>query len=114
MSQTIRERIDAVSRQLLERAAMTPTLAMESEVTLSALLANVMQEAREAELAYKPVLLKCMDGTKAANRARIEAECTQEYARLLEAKHYEKVVQQSLTTCRSFLRSFDQERRFQR
>lgn len=89
-------------------------MARESLVQLTALLGNCADEYREAEMAYKPVLLACLKGGGAANRARIEAECSDEYARMRTAKDTTDQVRQMIVTCRAYLRSLDEEMRLSR
>ena len=83
-------------------------------MALTALLGNCTEVYREADLSYKPVLLKHLQAGGAANRARIEAECSPEYACLREAKDYLVLVQQLIVTCRAYLRSLDEEMRLSR
>ena len=82
---SIRDRIRDIQRDLRD-GALTPDLARESLVTLTALLGNVHDEQRDADHEYKLVLLGCLQGKKAANRARIEAEVTPQFGRAKEAK----------------------------
>ena len=98
----------------LRDGALTPDMARESLVTLTALLGNCSEAYRHAELAYKPVLLGFLNAHSKANRARIEAECSEEYASLREAQDIVKSVQQMIVTCRAYLRSLDEEMRLGR
>lgn len=110
---TVRDRVRVVQKQLLN-GAVSPALSRESLMTLTALLGNVGDEYRAADIAYKPVLLKYLEAGGAANRARIEAECSPEYARLREAKDTKELVEQLIVTCRAYLRSLDEEMRLSR
>ena len=98
----------------LRDGALTPDMARESLVTLTALLGNCSEAYRHAELAYKPVLLASLNAHSKANRARIEAECSPHYAALREAQDTVKAVQQMIVTCRAYLRSLDEEMRLSR
>lgn len=98
----------------LRSGALSPDLARESLVALTALLGNCSEAYREAELAYKPVLLEHLRAGGKANRAKIEAECSPEYAALREAQDVVKAVQQMIVTCRAYLRSLDEEMRLSR
>lgn len=110
---TIRERVKLIQKQLRD-GAVTPDMARESLVTLTALYGNVADEYRGAELAYKPVLLQHLRDCEAANRARIEAECSPEYARMREARDTEKLVTEMIRSCKAYLRSLDEEMRLAR
>lgn len=107
---SIRERVKAIEKQLVA-GALPPDMARESLAELTGLLGSCTEELRVAELAYNPVLLACLRSGEAANRARIEAECSPEYARMREAKDITKQVQQMIVTCRAYLRSLDEEMR---
>lgn len=105
---TIRERVRAIQKQLRD-GALTPDMARESQITLTALLGNVHDEQREADAAYKLVLLACMKAESKANRARIVAETSPEYDRAREAKDTAVLVQEMIRSCRAYLRSLDTE-----
>lgn len=110
---SIRERIRAIQAQLRD-GALTPDMARESLVTLTALMGNVNQELREADHEYKLVLLGCLQGDEAANRARIRAEVTPQYQRAREAKDTLAEVTEMIRSCKSYLRSLDEEMRLSR
>lgn len=109
----VSERIAHAQQQLLD-GALTPDMVRETLSEMTALLGNANTEYTEADLAYKPVLLQCLRGGGAANRARIEAECTPEFRRLREAKDALELVKQMIVTCRTYLRSLDEEMRLSR
>jgi hypothetical protein len=110
---TIRERIAKI-QQSLRDGSVTPSLARESLVQLTALYGNVMDEARDADHAYKLVLLECLQSDEAANRARIRAEVTPEYQRARAAKDTEKLVLELIRSCKKYLSSLDEEMRLSR
>jgi hypothetical protein len=110
---TTRERINKVASDMAD-GALTPDMAREALILLTALWGNCADDYREAELAYKPVLLTALQGGGAANRARMEAECSPEYARLRQAKDTTDLVKQLIVTCRAYLRSLDEEMRLAR
>lgn len=105
-----RERIKAIQKELRD-GALTPDVARESLVALTALLGNVHDEQREADHEYKLVLLGCLQGKKAANRARIEAEVTPQYQRSREAKDTAELVVEMIRSCKAYLRSLSDEMR---
>lgn len=110
---TIRERVRAIRKQLRD-GAVTPDLARESLVELTALLGNVNDELRGADHDYKQVLLQCLKDHEKANRARIEAETTAQYQRAREAKDTLSEVVEMIRSCKVYLRSLDEELRLAR
>lgn len=107
---SIRERIKKIQAELRD-GALTPDMARESLVTLTALLGNVADEQRDADHEFKLILLGCMQAEKKANRARIAAEVTPQYQRAREAKDTGTLVVEMIRSCRAYLRSLDEEMR---
>jgi hypothetical protein len=107
---TIRERIHSIQVSLRDDS-LTPALARQAVVNLTALLGNVNDEVRQAEHDYKLVLLGCLQGDEAANRARIRAEVTPQYERFREAKDTAQLVLEMTRSCKAYLRSLDEEMR---
>ena len=105
---TIRERVKEIQRDL-RAGNLMPAQVREHELELSGLLGNVLEELREADLAYKTVLLRCLSGEEAANRARIRAEVSPEYQRAREAKDTKELVLEMKRSCKAYLRSLDTE-----
>lgn len=110
---TVRERIRKIQKDLRD-GALTPDLARESLVQLTALLGNVHDVQRVTDQDYKLVLLDCMRSESKANRARIVAETTPAYAKAREAKDTETLVVEMIRSCRAYLRSLDEEMRLAR
>ena len=110
---SIRDRVRKIQKDLRD-GALTPDMVRESLAELTGLLGNCTEEYRDAELAFNPVRLACLKAGGAANRAEIEAKCSPEYVRLREAQDYMKMTQQSIVTCRAYLRSLDEEMRLSR
>jgi hypothetical protein len=110
---TIRERIRKIQAQLRD-GALTPDMARESLVTLTALLGNINDEQRDADHEYKVLLLECLRSESKANRARMVAETSPQYQRAREAKDTNTLVQEMIRSCRAYLRSLDEEMRLAR
>lgn len=110
---TVRERVRAIQKELRD-GAITPDMARESLVTLTALLGNVNDEQRLADAEYKLVLLECLQSESKANRARILAETSTQYQRAREAKDTRELVIEMTRSCRAYLRSLDEEMRLSR
>jgi hypothetical protein len=109
----IRERIASIQAQLKD-GALTPDMARESLVQLTALYGNVIEEARDSDLAYKRVLLTALQSNEKANRARIEAECSPEYARAREARDYERFTIEQIRSLKKYMASLEEEMRLSR
>jgi hypothetical protein len=107
---SVRDRIKEIQKNLAI-GALTPDMARESLVRLTALMGNVHDEQRAADHEYKLVLLGCLQGDEAANRARIRAEVTPQYQRSREAKDLADLVIEMIRSCKSYLRSLDEEMR---
>lgn len=110
---TLDERIAAIQAQLAH-GALTPDLARESLVKLTALLGNVHDLQRAADHDYKLVLLGCMKGQKAAARARIEAETTPQYDAARKAGDLAKLVIETIRSLKHYMRSLEEEARLAR
>jgi hypothetical protein len=110
---SVRERIAAIQREILS-GSVTPDQARQWLMTLVALLGKVHDEQRIADHEYKLVLLQCLQGDEAANRAKIRAEVTPEYQRSREAKDTADLVVEMIRSCKVFTRSLDEEMRLTR
>lgn len=109
----IRSRITAIQSELAN-GALSPDLARESLVRLTALLGNVHDLQRKADHEYKLVLLGCMAGGEAANRARIRAEVSEQYQTAQEMKDLANLVIEMIRSCKSYMRSLEEEQRLAR
>lgn len=110
---SVRERVREVQK-LLRAGSPTPDQVREALVTVTALLGNVNDELREADHEYKLVLLGCLQGDEAANRARIRAEVTPQYVRAREAKDTRDLVVELIRSSKTYLRSLDTEMQLSR
>ncbi len=110
---TIREQVLTVQKQL-GNSAVTPDTVRMGLMTLTSLLWHVQKEQREADHEYKLVLLGCLQGDEAANRARIRAEVTPQHQRAQEAKHIGEFVIETIRSCKVYLKSLDEELRLSR
>jgi hypothetical protein len=111
--QTIRDRIRGIQKELRD-GALTPDMARESLVELTALYGNVLDELREADAEYKAVLLQHLNAESKANRARMHAEASPEYARVREASDTKNLVVEMVRSCKAYLRSLEEEMRLAR
>jgi hypothetical protein len=105
---SIRDRVVSI-RTMVRDGALTPDMARESQMVLTALLSHIHDEERDADAAYKPVLLAALQAEAKANRARIVAECSPEYRRWKEARDASVDVTEMIRSCRAYLRSLSSE-----
>ncbi len=110
---TIRQRVKNIQQEV-RQSDLLPGRAAELQTQLSALMGNILDECREADLAYKRVLLACMYANKAANRARIEAETSPEFVRRQEAEHTRQTCVEMIRSLRQYLRNAEAEMRLTR
>jgi uncharacterized NAD(P)/FAD-binding protein YdhS len=108
VSESVRDRIRRTQRTLRD-GSLTPSVVRECLMELTALTGNVAEEQREADYAFKLILLAALQTHSKANRARIEAETSPEYVRAREAKDTADLVTELMRSCRTYLRSLDTE-----
>lgn len=111
---SVRELIRSVQRELRDTEDLLPDRAAEMLNRTTALLGNINDELREADLEYKRVLLACLKSNEAANRARIEAETSPEYVRRQEAQHLKELAVEMIRSLKAFLKSKQEEMRLTR
>lgn len=110
---SVRELIEEMRRELRDED-VAPQRAAEILQRLTALLGNVLAEIRESEAIFNGVLLKFLDSDEAANRARIRAQATPEYARAREAKDTLTVVTELIRSLKTILKALETEMRLTR
>lgn len=110
---TVRDRLKAIQDRLLP-GDVTPAIARQSLMTLTALLGPVLDEKRAAAKAYHLVLADAMAVVKTKAAAEIQAQTTAQYDRFRLAEDIETLVEQMMTSCRHYLRSLDKEVELQR
>ena len=82
---SIRAMIHGYQREIRD-TNLQPERAAELLTKLTALMGNTNDEIREADAAYAAVLLSCLESEEKANRAKIRAEISPEYARKREGR----------------------------
>lgn len=98
----------------LRQGALEPDQAREALIALTALMGNVLHEIREADAAYADVLLRYLDSEDKANRAKIRAETSPEFARKQEARDTKTLVEEMARALKYYLRSLEEEMRLAR
>lgn len=110
---SIRDLIEGYRREIRD-SDLPPSRAAEILTKLTALMGNVLDEIRDAEMAFNVVLLGYLDSEKAANRAKLRAQTTPEYTRAKQAKDTHTVVVEMIRSLRQVLRTQGDEMRLSR
>lgn len=111
---TVRGLVKSVQKELRDGGELHPERAAQLLTQLTALLGNVLEEIRDADVAYATVLLKHLDSEEAANRAKIRAETTPEYLRKQEAKDMRELVIEMIRSLKYILKAQTEEMRLAR
>jgi len=106
---TIRKIISQIQKEVLEIDDLIAPRAAEIVAQLSSLLGNCNDEIRKRDIEYNHVLLKCLEGDKKANRAKIKAEISPEYEAAREAKDTKELVVEIIRGLKYFLRAKEEE-----
>jgi hypothetical protein len=108
---SVRDLVKGIQRELRSSVDMTPDRASELLNHATALLGNCNDELREADAEYKRILLHCLRTAEKANRARIEAETSPQYARFREARDVKDLTVEMIRSLKVFIRSKQEEMR---
>ncbi len=111
---SVRELVRAIQAEMRSSIDITPDRASELLMQASALMGNCMDEVRASDQAYKQILLHCLRTAEKANRARIEAETSPQYARWQEARDTYTLVVEMIRSLKVFIRSKQEEMRLAR
>lgn len=111
MSETVRDQIASIA-SAMQGGDPSPAEIRGYEVTLAGLVWLCNREAGSAEVAFKQAIYHSTATTAAARKQ--EAEASETYARLMEAKAVQESAMEMLRTCRSNSRSLSEEMRMQR
>lgn len=110
---SVREMVRAMQREIRD-SDLQPDRAADLLTKLSALLGNVNDEIRDADLQYATVLLAHLRGEEKANRAKIAAEITPEFVRKQEARHLKELAETMIGSLKYLLRAKESEMRLSR
>jgi hypothetical protein len=110
---TIRDMVRQIQIEVRD-TDLQPDRAADLLNRLTALLGNIADEQREADMAYDVLYLALYEEHGAANRARLYANVTPEYQRKREAKDTQEQAKQLTITLRQFLRTTSDEMRLAR
>lgn len=109
---TVRGLVRLIQVEVRDSSDLQPDRAAELLNQLASLLGNCSDAIREADAAYAAVLLKYLESTEAANRAKIRAETTPEYQRKREARDTKELAKELIGTLKYFLRAKQDEYRY--
>lgn len=113
MASTVREWVAEIQIEMRD-TPVDPTRACELLSTLTALLGNCNDEIRIADQDYAALLLKHLESSEAANRARIRAETSPEFERKRTARDTKELVVELVRSLKYLLRSTQEEMRLSR
>lgn len=111
---TVRDLVKAIQKELRDSADLLPDRASELLNQATALLGNCNDELRAADQEYKRILLHCLRTAEKANRAKIEAETSPQYARWQEARDVKDLTVEMIRSLKVFIRSKQEEMRLAR
>ncbi len=111
---TVRELVKAIQMEMRSCVDITSDRASEMLNQATALLGNCNDELRVADQAYKQIYLHCLRTAEKANRAKIEAETSPQYARWQEARDTRELTKEMLISLRAYIRNKGEEMRLSR
>lgn len=103
MAETVRDFVKAIQVEVRDTADLQPDRAAELLNRLAGLTGNIAEEIREADMAYSVVLLATLRSEEKANRARIIAEISPEYARKREARDIKELATELMRSLKYYL-----------
>ena len=110
---SVRDLIHGYQKEIRD-TDLQPERAAELLTKLTALMGNTNDAIRECDAAYAVVLLNCLEREEKANRAKIRAEISPEYARKREARDAKELVIELVRSLRHYLRCLQEEMRLAR
>ncbi len=108
---TIRDIIKDRQNEVRESKDLMPDRAAEVLVEITSLLGNCNDEIRKRDMEYNRVLLRCYESETKANRAKIQAESTEEYNLKREARDSKELCIELIRSLKFFLRAKEEEMR---
>lgn len=107
---TVRQMVAEIQRELRD-GDVVPSRAREMLMTLTSLLGNCTTEVTRTESAYTATLAAYLDSEGKANRARIRAELSPEFAARQEARNTHTLVVELIRSLKVVIRSVEEEMR---
>ena len=112
MTASVRQMADRIQQAMLT-PGLPPVTVRELLVQATALYDSAMKESRETAHAYAIVLLRFLDSSEAASRAKIRAETSLEFLRKQEARATEMFVVEAMRSLKALMKSQSEEMRLQ-
>lgn len=110
MSVSVRDLIKQIQMEVRD-TSLQPERAAVLVNKLSALIGNINDEIRVADLEYSNVLLELMKEEKVRNRAEVRAETTPAYLRKREARDYKELATELIASLKYQVRLATEEMR---
>ncbi len=110
---TIRDMVKQMQTEIRD-TDLQPDRAAELLAKLTAIIGNCNDEIRKCDHDYAVILLHCLDSDEAANRAKIRAETTVEYARRREARDTKELVVELVRSLKYVLKANEEAMRLAR
>lgn len=110
MIESVRDLIRLVGEEA-RKPDLQPKQATDLLLSLTGLYGNMLDEARETDIDYNAVLVKHMANEEAANRARILAKASPEYAKAKAAKDGVQECMQLINSLKAFIKAKGDEAR---
>lgn len=107
---TVRTMVASIQTEL-RSGDVVPARARELLMTLTSLLGNCTAEVTKTDAAYTAVLARELDLEQKANRARIRAELSPEYAAKQDAKNTYTLVLELVRSLKVIIKSVEEEMR---
>lgn len=104
------DRIAEIQAELAE-GSLSPLVAREALIQLTAYYASCSQAFTAADLLYKSVLRDCLVRHETAAQARIMAEGSSEYRQLREAQDAQRSALELIRSVKAYMRSMEEEQR---
>jgi hypothetical protein len=106
--------VRALQKEIGDTPDLPPERARVLLNDMTRLIGNCNAEIRDADAAYAAHLLSCLDAEDKANRAKIRAETSPEFARKREARDTKELVVEMSRSLKYYLRSLEEEMRLAR
>jgi hypothetical protein len=109
---TVRSLVEEIQAEVKESAELLPARAADLLNRLTALYGNVLEDMTAADIAYNHVMAGALTSEDAANRAKVRAQTTPQYAEMRRAHNLEKLTVELIRTLKTFIKAKTEELRF--
>jgi hypothetical protein len=109
---TTRELVEEIQAEVRDSAELQPGRAADMLNRLTALYGNVLEDMTAADIAYNHVMSGALSSEDAANRAKVRAQTTPQYADMRRAHNLEKLTLELIRTLKAFVKAKGEELRY--